>query len=289
MFPHQLHLKDSQVSKIRKGMGVQIGLGQMGADKGKHIIFLSKANAKKLMNSYRKGKGVRMKLDADELGETMKKGRGLMDSEDESKKKSHVKSKMPRMVKGSPEAMAFGKKMKALRDAKKGKGVCDTEMEGKGLKSFGKEAISNLLPMASSALGGVAGATLGGPAGALAGKKLGEIAGRHISKAIVGKGATMSKAYKKALSANYGGLEVPVKMKSEKSSGSVDKRVQPSSDMMTLSPYQKTTSPAMNPFVPMTYAQEGGTNEGYGDSRPNQNIYGRGKKLMCHKTGVGLY
>lgn len=287
MLPHQLHLKDSQVSKIRKGMGVQIGLGQMGADKGKHIIFLSKANAKKLMNSYRKGKGVRMKLDEDELGETMKKGRGLMDSDsdDESKKKSHVKSKMPRMTKGSPEAMAFGKKMKALRDAKKGKGVCETE--GKGvLKEFGRDAVSTLLPMASSALGGVAGAMITkNPAGAMAGKRLGEMAGKHISKALVGKGATMSKAYKKALSANYGGLEVPVKMKSEKSSGSVDKRVKPSSDMMTLSPYQKTTSPAMNPFVPMTYAQEGGTNEGYGDARPNQNIYGRGHKKM----GVGLY
>jgi hypothetical protein len=300
MIPHQLHLKPSQVGKLKKGHQVQIGLDQMGATKGKHILFLDKPNAKKLLSSYKKGKGVRMKLTDAEYEECIKKGRGLdieiqhddyssSEEEDESKeKKSHGKSKMPRMVKGSPEALAFGKKMKALREAKKGKGMsCDAE--GAGLKEFGKDAVSNLLPIATSALGGVAGAMITkNPAGAMAGKRLGELAGKHISKAIVGRGsgAKLSKPYKKALAANYSGLEVPVRMVNEKVPvGAVDKRVKPSSDQMTLSPYQKTTSPAMNPFVPMTYAQEGGTNGGYGQGKPYSNIYGRGMKKM----GVGLY
>lgn len=301
MIPHQLHLKDSQVSKLKKGHQVQIGLDQMGATKGKHILFLDKPNAKKLLASYKKGKGVRMKLTDAEYEECIKKGRGLdieiqhddysssdEEMEEKKEKKSHGKSKMPRMVKGSPEALAFGAKMKALREAKKGKGAsCSTE--GAGLKEFGKDAVSNLLPVATSALGGVAGAMITkNPAGAMAGKRLGELAGKHISKAIVGRGsgAKLSKPYKKALAANYGGLEVPVRMKNEKTPvGAVDKRVQPSSEQMTLSPYQKTTSPAMNPFVPMTYAQEGGTSSGYGQGKPYSNIYGRGMKKM----GVGLY
>ena len=279
MLPHQLHLKKGQVSKMRKGEQVQLSLEQMGADKGKHIIFLDKSNAKKLMSSYKKGKGIRMKLNEEELEHSFQHGRGLgedSESDEMQKKKSHGKTKMPRMTKGSPEAKEWAEKMKKARMAKK----------GEGFKEFGRDAVSKLLPMATSALGGVAGAYLTkSPAGATAGKELGEMAGRRISKALVGKGAVMSKAYKKALSANYGGLEVPVKMKNERSSGVVDKRVRPSSDEMTLSPYQKTTSPAMNPFIPMTYAQEGGTNGGYGDARPNQNIYGRGRKKM----GVGLY
>jgi hypothetical protein len=44
-------------------------------------------------------------------------------------------------------------------------------------------------------------------------------------------------------------------------------RVLPSSTLQTLSPYQNPTAPAMNPFVPTTYAQEGGQGSGYGGVR----------------------
>jgi hypothetical protein len=44
----------------------------------------------------------------------------------------------------------------------------------------------------------------------------------------------------------------------------LDKRVRPSGDQMTLSPYQAPSAPAMNPFVPKRYTQEGGTQSGYG-------------------------
>jgi hypothetical protein len=44
-------------------------------------------------------------------------------------------------------------------------------------------------------------------------------------------------------------------------------RVMPSSTLMTLSPFQTPTAPAMNPFTPTTYAQEGGQGSGYGGIR----------------------
>jgi hypothetical protein len=47
---------------------------------------------------------------------------------------------------------------------------------------------------------------------------------------------------------------------------------------MTLSPYQSITSPAMNPFIPTNYTQEGGTSSGYG-----------GRGLYGLSNGRGLY
>lgn len=75
-----------------------------------------------------------------------------------------------------------------------------------------------------------------------------------------GKGVKQSVAYKKAMKNNFGGIDLEDLGKNEPvSKFTVDKRVKPSSDEQTLSPYQSVTSPAMNPFVPKTYVQEGGT------------------------------
>jgi hypothetical protein len=57
-------------------------------------------------------------------------------------------------------------------------------------------------------------------------------------------------------------------------------KVRPSSMEMTLSPYQSMSSPAMNPFVPTSYAQMGGTSAGYGGA----GLYGYG-----HHQGRGLF
>lgn len=75
-----------------------------------------------------------------------------------------------------------------------------------------------------------------------------------------GKGVKQSVAYKKAMKNNYGGVDLEDLGKNEPvSKFAVDKRVRPSSSEQTLSPYQSVSSPAMNPFVPMTYVQAGGT------------------------------
>ena len=87
-------------------------------------------------------------------------------------------------------------------------------------------------------------------------------------KDMIGTGANMSKAYKRALKNNYGGLELNnITTDNQPSSKfKIDPRVKPSSTEMTLSPYQSNSSPAMNPFVPKNYFQEGGQMKGYGGS-----------------------
>jgi hypothetical protein len=146
-------------------------------------------------------------------------------------------------------------------------------------KAIGKHAIEQGIPIAT-ALGSMA---LGDPTG-MSGAAMGNIASQYASQAYtdkVGTGrprgrprknggalAMMSKPYKQALKLNKStyGLELggfstdnaPV------SKFSTNPRVRPSSSEMTLSPYQNMSSPAMNPFIPTTYRQEGGTSCGYG-------------------------
>ena len=238
---------------------VQISLEQMGADKGKHIIYLEKPNAKKLLSSYRKGKGIRLTLTPDELEQSIKEGSGLRrrsSSSDSEKSEKKSVGKGMKLVKGSQEAKDHMAKIRG----KKGKGL-------------GKDLGKMLGSAAGTALGSV-----GGPLGAAVGSTIGSAAGSALGgfaeKKISGKGAKMSAPYKQALKMNFDGLELPVRIATKKIAGKPDARVKASSEMMTLSPYQKTTSPAMNPFVPTTYVQEGGTSSGYG---------GRGL------TGGGLY
>lgn len=136
-------------------------------------------------------------------------------------------------------------------------------------------AIHDALPIATGALSQMAGDPTG-----MSGAFLGKVAGDEIGKAtgygikrgrgrprkITGEGAKNSIAFKSALKNNFSGLELggfssdnaPV------SKFSTNPRVKESSTEMTLSPYQRMDSPAMNPFVPKTYKQEGGQSCGYG-------------------------
>ena len=188
---------------------------------------------------------------------------------------------MPRFAKGSPEAKAWGEKMRAMRGKKKGDGL-----------------LGSLGGLAGTALGAI-----GGPVGSAVGSALGSAAGdfaeghlsglvnkrrgRGVEKAVVGKGVQLSKSMKKAMMNNYS-VEMPTVSLKAESKGKVDSRVKPSSDLMTLSPYQQTTSPAMNPFVPVTYFQEGGQSSGYGEAKPPI-IKGSGMKRGRKKMGMGLY
>jgi hypothetical protein len=79
-----------------------------------------------------------------------------------------------------------------------------------------------------------------------------------------GRGVGNSKPYKRATKVLTGVAPTTVVNNAPVSKFSVDKRVKPSGDQMTLSPYQMPSAPAMNPFVPKRYTQEGGTQSGYG-------------------------
>lgn len=92
--------------------------------------------------------------------------------------------------------------------------------------------------------------------------------GRGRGRPKKGQGVKESPAYKKAMKLNYGGVQLSKSVANEPvSKFSTNPKVRPSSSEMTLSPYQSITSPAMNPFVPKTSVEAGGT----------------------HPTGKGLY
>lgn len=74
-----------------------------------------------------------------------------------------------------------------------------------------------------------------------------------------GKGVKQSKAYKKAMLMNVGVVPATVEDNKPVSAFKTNPKVKASSDEMSLSPYQSITSPAMNPFVPRSSVQAGGT------------------------------
>jgi hypothetical protein len=168
-----------------------------------------------------------------------------------------------------------------------------------------KTAAHYLIPATTGALGGVAGSFLGGPVGGVLGSAGGSYLGTQLDKSIgvgvrkrgrpkKGTGATDSQAYKQAMYYNpttYGiTLDNETTDNQPISKFRVNPKVKPSSDEMTLSPYQSINSPAMNPFIPTNYQQEGGTSAGYGEAKPYGNMYGYGtKKGMMRHTARRAY
>jgi hypothetical protein len=78
--PHQLNLNKAQITKIKKGLPIQIKFNDMGSDKGEIVIGLKEGNAKKLYSAFKKGKGCRICMDEEELDYSMKEGSGFFDS-----------------------------------------------------------------------------------------------------------------------------------------------------------------------------------------------------------------
>ena len=123
---------------------------------------------------------------------------------------------------------------------------------------------------------------------------------RRVKK---GRGASQSQAFKQALKNNYGGLSLTNAImdnvsvsEAEKMGARMSANVKPSSietpsDYGFMSPYQRMDSPAMNPFVPTTYLQQGGTSSGYGGISQSQlnKIMGSGLYYGRGLYGNGLY
>jgi hypothetical protein len=78
------------------------------------------------------------------------------------------------------------------------------------------------------------------------------------SEPKLGKGvATRSKVYRTAMRRNMG-VDIDNASIAKPPGGRYNSAVKPSSNVMTMSPYQGTNSPAMHPFVPMTAYQNSG-------------------------------
>jgi hypothetical protein len=132
--PHQIHLTTAQVRKMGQGLGVNLKHSQMGADKGDVVVMLKPQNARKLLTSFRKSKGMRLQLSPEELDTTIKQGTGF------------------------------------FQMLKKYTGINKTDVI-KGAKSIGKKAIKHGSVVAGTAIGAYMGNPM---AGAMIGKALGE-------------------------------------------------------------------------------------------------------------------
>jgi hypothetical protein len=77
--PHQLGLIHNQVKKIASGRPVIVPYHMMGSGAGDHIVLLRPQNARKLLTSFKKGKGFKLHLSPEELHHTILHGRGFKD------------------------------------------------------------------------------------------------------------------------------------------------------------------------------------------------------------------
>jgi hypothetical protein len=296
--PHQLHLSPAQVSKIHKGLAFNLPYAQMGAEKGQHILSLLPATAMKMMKAYKSGKGMRLALSPEERQHSATHGRGIdvnkiLNSPVGQKVIGKVVDKaIDKLVGGavsfekimkSPVVQKIGDKVldKAIDRALGGKLVKGSEEAKERMrklremrKTGGKASAYNTLVDIQKGLRAVGQPferTIGvNPADI--GEPIGEALGAELYKAVYGhprgyglgkksgKGVKQSGAYKKAMKLNYGGVELSNAVSNQPlSKFKRDPRVKPSSDEMTLSPYQSISSPAMNPFVPKTSVEAGGT------------------------------
>jgi len=301
LIPHQLKLTEAQAKKLLSGVATKIAHSALGADKGSQVIHLLGDNAEKMMKGYMSGKGVMVKMSRPEIHKTILHGQGInidkilnspvgkkitdkavdvainrllggkVNPLDTMNKvlASPVVQKIGdkvldkaidkafsggRVMKGSQE---MKDKMAKLRAMRKGSGTYENLLKVKqGLRTIGQPFERTI---------GVNPADIGEPIGEALGAELYKAVYGHPRGYGVGKGVKQSKAYKTAMKSQVGFVpDVPTSKSEPVSKFSVDRRVKPAGDQMTLSPYQLPSAPAMNPFVPKTYTQEGGTQSGYG-------------------------
>jgi len=99
-------------------------------------------------------------------------------------------------------------------------------------------------------------------------KAVEDLSDELLPNPIGGEGVRQSKVYRRVMKDTYNAPVIanPVG-NAPVANFRPNPRVMPSSTLMTLSPFQTPTAPAMNPFTPSTYAQEGGQGSGYGGIR----------------------
>jgi len=67
LVPHGLHLTDAQMRKLLRGHTIQISKETLGMGAGKNVIHLGKKHSNKMMRAYNARKGLRLKLEPEEL------------------------------------------------------------------------------------------------------------------------------------------------------------------------------------------------------------------------------
>lgn len=99
-------------------------------------------------------------------------------------------------------------------------------------------------------------------------KQQADIADELLPNPMGGEGVRQSRPYRRVMADTFNAPVLSTQVRNAPVANfRPNPRVLPSSTLQTLSPYQNPTAPAMNPFVPTTYAQEGGQGSGYGGVR----------------------
>jgi len=142
----------------------------------------------------------------------------------------------------------------------------------KTYKQIAHYGVADVLPAVSTGVSMLLGDPTG-LSGATTGKILADQIQQHTGAGIRrGRGrprkgggiASMSSPYKRVMKNKYGLEMAELSDNRPVSNFSINPRVSSSSPEMTLSPYARLDSPAMNPFIPTHYSQEGGQTCGYG-------------------------
>ena len=113
----QISVSPTQLSKIKRGLPIQISHGSMG--NGDMVIALHPENAKKMMSAFKRGKGLRIQMDEDEvrasglLGSLKKLGKkvekGVVDAGNKiAKPAKKVISKIPKPIRDVLQQEAQG-------------------------------------------------------------------------------------------------------------------------------------------------------------------------------------
>lgn len=175
--PHQLHLTPAQASKLMSGGAINIPLRNMGSDKGKEVILLSSPNAKKLLSSFKRNKGLRIQMSPDEIEATMMKGSGVNIGK--------AFKKLGRDIKKTATSAGRAIDKEVLKPVAKGfkKEIVDS--------GVGREIARNLIDVGTdivlpTALGGLS--MLAGDPTGMSGQMVGQVAGKYINRAAEKEG-----------------------------------------------------------------------------------------------------
>lgn len=304
VIPHQLHLSAKQAKALLEGKSTNVPHRQMGADKGSEVVMLHPQTARKMLTAFKKGKGMRLTLSPVEAHHTEMAGKGIFGKQFDRFVKKSIGKKATKQLYGvaekvgkpllnkaidagamALEAYAPGASPAILAGKRALKGYIDRPSEYQKNPSKALEEDVNLQGMAEDYAKDQINSYLGAPIVGSGRKGSAEMRERmamlRAMRGKKGKGATMSAPFQQALRHNFSGLALNNVSNENKPIGSyrTNPAVKRPSSEMTLSPYQNPSSPAMNPFIPRTYTQEGGATPGYA----GRGLYGGGL------YGGGLY
>jgi len=274
LIPHKLNLSIPQLKKLLKGHAVQLSKELIGSGAGDKEIHLTPTNAKKLMRAYNNSKGMRLTLGPNEVSisggniiKTAKSaGKRLITAGTDRAIRAIDGSGVNRLKKAERwEGFANKTIRDGIDTAGKAGRVYKKTMGGFGVnrlkkaerwEGFANKTIRDGIDTAGKA-GRVYNKTMGGFGLYGYGMEF-KPAVMPRSEPKLGKGvATRSKVYRTAMRRNMG-VDIDNASIAKPPGGRYNSAVKPSSNVMTMSPYQGTNSPAMHPFIPMTAYQNSG-------------------------------